>query len=154
MLLFPAALAQAGLIEGNRPLSFTPGADDYLSGGNIVEILSQAKGPILSEDEGFCLLSGHQVVFNPFIMSELAREGIWDQRPFVEWIRSKGPEIIMLRFDVNDPYSDDRPGAGSNAGWDRWTEEMERVIGDSYEIDKTVSPLQMRRLWFIYRPKQ
>ena len=153
LLLFPAAIAQSGLIEGNRTLSFSPMPDDYYAGSKIASILSNAEGPILSEDEGFCLISGHEVVFNPFIMSELAREKVWDQGPFVEWIKQGGPRVIMLRFDVNDPNNDDRPGAGGNAGWDRFTKEMESAISESYEIDGTVSPIYMRRLWFIYRPK-
>jgi hypothetical protein len=153
LLLFPAAIAQSGLIEGSRMLSFTPIQDDYYAGSKIVDILNAEPGPILSEDEGFCLLSHHEVVFNPFIMSELAREKIWDQTVFVDWIRSGGPRIIMLRFDVNDPNNDDRAGAGGNAGWDRWTVEMEKAISDTYEIDKTVSPIYMRRTWYIYRPK-
>jgi hypothetical protein len=154
LLFFPAALAQSGLIEGNRSLSFNPQPVDYSTGEKIVEILSRAHGPILSEDEGFCLLSHHEVLLNPFIMSELAREGVWDQSVFVDWIRNRGPKVIMLRFDVNDPNNDDRPGAGGNAGWDRFTKEMESAIRDSYEIDASVSPIYMRRLWFIYRPRQ
>ncbi len=156
MLLIPAALAQSGFIEGDRAWSFTPRSDstqnDYRSGENIVEILSSVNGPILSEDEGFCLLAGHEVLFNPFIMSELAREKIWDQEPFVRAIEEKQFDLIMLRFDVNDPGHDDRPSVGTYAGWDRFTESMERAIADNYEIDFNISPIYMRRWWFIYRP--
>jgi hypothetical protein len=154
MLMFPAAIAQSGLIEGNRAYSFTPLREDVLAGERIVEILSAPRQDILCEDEGFCLLSGHRVIFNPFIMSELAREGVWSQDEFVEWIRQKGPALIMLRFDVNDPGNDDRPSTGDYAGWDRFTSQMEDAIKESYTIDRSVGPIYMRRLWFIYRPKQ
>jgi hypothetical protein len=153
-LLIPAALAQSGLLTGFRALSFTPTGQDYANGRMIVDVLSAARGPILSEDEGFCLLSGHEVLFNPFIMSELAREGVWDQSQFVDSIRNREFEIIMLRFDVNNPYHDDRPGAGGYAGWDRFTPEMEQAISGSYEIDPNIGTIFMRREWHFYRPKQ
>jgi hypothetical protein len=94
------------------------------------------------------------VLFNPFIMSEMSREGIWDQGPFVQSIENREYDLIMLRFIVGDPASDDRPGAGTYAGWDRFTESMEAAIEDNYEIDFDISPIYMRRLWFIYRPIQ
>jgi hypothetical protein len=153
LMLIPAGLAQSGLLEGDRGFSFTPRSEDYQAGFRIVDTLSRVNGPILSEDEGFCLLSGHQVVFNPFIMSELAREGLWDQSPFVHAIEDKVFDLIMLRFDVDDPSHDDRPGAGGHAGWDRFTPEMERAISENYEIDTDISPIFMRRWWFIYRPR-
>ncbi|MFH1677071.1 MAG: hypothetical protein ABIC40_08595 [bacterium] len=153
-LLIPGALIQSGLLEGDRAYSFTPIAEYYKAGAFITEILGQDKGPILCEDEGFCLLSGHKVIFNPFIMSELAREGVWDQAPLVNSIESKEFKRIMLRFDVNDPSNDDKPGAGGNAGWDRFTPEMEKAISENYEIDRNfVNPIFMRRWWFIYKPK-
>ena len=159
LLLIPAAIYQCGFIEGNRNNSFHPGHDALNYGMKVVETLQSTRGPILSEDEGFCLLSGHEVVFNPFIMSELAREGIWDQTPFVESIKNKEFDLIMLRFYVDDPNNDDRPGVGGNAGWDRFTVEMEGAIKESYELDPDSIDLYrnfepyMRRQWFIYRPK-
>jgi len=159
ILLIPAAIYQCGFIEGNRNNSFHPRHDARNYGTKVVETLESARGPILSEDEGFCLLSGHEVVFNPFIMSELAREGIWDQTPFLESIGNKEFDLIMLRFFVDDPNNDDRPGVGGNAGWDRFTVEMENAIKESYELDPDAIDLYrnfepyMRRQWFIYRPK-
>jgi len=152
MLLIPAILVQSGFMEGNRSLSFSPGREEYMNGRFITDTLSAVNGPILSEDEGFCLLAGHEVLFNPFIMSELAREGIWDQSPFIEAIENREFDIIMLRFYVDDPSHDDRAGAGAHAGWDRFTTEMEEAISANYELDPAVSPVYMRRYWFIYRP--
>ena len=160
LLLVPAAIVQSGMMEGNRSYSFTPEIEDYLSGRIIVEKLASVNGPILSEDEGFCLLSDHEVLFNPFIMSEMAREGFWDESPFLESIRNREFDLIMLRFDVNDPNNDDQPGAGGHAGWDRFTTGMETAIMENYEIDTSFSQVQemfipvfMRRYWYVYRPK-
>jgi hypothetical protein len=61
---------------------------------------------------------------------------------------------------VNDPNNDDQPGAGGNAGWDRFTPRMEAAISQNYEIDRSFSQVQdmfipvfMRRYWFVYKPK-
>jgi len=159
LLLIPAAMYQCGFLEGNRINSFNPGLDAANYGSRVVQVLESARGPVLAEDEGFSLLSDHDVIFNPFIMSELAREGIWDQTEFVESIERKEYEIIMLRFYIADPQHDDRPGVGGFAGWDRFTDEMELAILENYELDPDVLDLYrnferyMRRRWFIYRPK-
>jgi hypothetical protein len=152
LLLVPGAIVQSGLFEGDRNFSFTPQQEDYRAGEIVAGELAQHNGMILSEDEGFTLLSGHEVVFNPFIMSELARENIWDENDFVDAIENKMYDTIMLRFYVNDPNNDDKPGEGSNAGWDRWTPAMEYAIQQNYRLDTNVSPIFMRRYWFIYRP--
>lgn len=159
LILIPAAIIQSGMMEGNREKSFKPFPEDYLSGRMIVEKLSSVNGPILSEDEGFCLLSGHEVLFNPFIMSEMAREGFWNETPFVQAIENREFDLIMLRFDVNNPYNDDQPGAGGHAGWDRFTPRMEAAIGENYEVDMSFSqfpdiyvPVFMRRYWYVYKP--
>jgi len=158
MLLIPAALIQSGFLEGDRFNSFTPDRSAYNYSARVVEVLSSAKGPILCEDEGYCMLSGHEVLFNPFIMSELAGEGLWDQTPLIQSIQNKEFDLIMLRFWVDDPNHDDLPGIGTNAGWDRFTPEMERAISENYELDPDAIDLYatwdryMRRRWFIYRP--
>ena len=153
LILIPAMLFQSGLLTGFRALSFTPTGDDYSRGKMIVEILESTPGPILCEDEGFCLLSDHEVFFNPFIMSELAREGTWDQTPFVNSIRNKEFGIIMLRFNVYLDDHDDKPGVGGYAGWDRFTPEMEAAIRENYEPDRAVGRIYMRRDWHFYRPR-
>jgi len=167
MLLIPAIMIHSGMMEGHRAWSFTPTSEDIESGNRIVEVLSSVNGPILCEDEGFCLKAGHEVLFNPFIMSEMAREGYWDESDFITAIQNKEFDLIMLRFDVFAEYHDDTPGYGNNAGWDRFTPAMEAAISENYSYDSSmlreittdegrfiqVVPFYMRRYWFIYRPE-
>ncbi|HDS30445.1 MAG TPA: hypothetical protein ENN67_05305 [Firmicutes bacterium] len=154
MILIPATIVHSGLLTGYRTLSFQPRWEDNHNGFLIFDILSDSDEPILSEDEGFCLIAGHEVIFNPFIMSELAREGTWDQTDFVNSIKNREYKIIMLRFDVNNPHHDDRTEAGKYAGWDRFTNEMEEAISENYEINPNIGVIYMRRPWHFYRRKE
>ena len=147
-LVFLIALDYA-FIHDNRIYSHQPNKDDRANGTILVSMIKDQEGPILSEDEGFVAVCGKEVQFNPFIMTELSKEGIWDQTDFVNSINNKKYDLLILRFDVTDPNHRDKPGVGSHAGWDRWTEEMEEAIQKNY---KNYAIIPMRRQLYVYLP--
>lgn len=136
-------------VHDKRIFSYTPTRNDYISGSVIINEIKNASGMILSEDEGFAAVSGKEVMLNPFIMSELAKEGIWDQTDFVNMIKEKKFDLIVLRFEITDLNHPDKPMVGGYAGWDRWTVEMEDAIRENYS---RYAQIPMRRMWFLYHP--
>jgi len=147
-LIFLLALDYA-FIHDKRIYSYSPSQDDYQYGALIVQEIKNKPGMILSEDEGFAVVCRKEVMLNPFIMSELAKEGLWDQIDFVNLIKEKKFDLIILRFEVNDPNHPDKPTIGGYAGWDRWTDEMEQAIKENYQ---RYAIIPMRRSWYLYRP--
>ncbi|MBU1022998.1 glycosyltransferase family 39 protein, partial [bacterium] len=147
-LVFLIALDYA-FIHDNRKYSYQPDKDDRTYATILVSMIKDREGPILSEDEGFPAICGKEVQFNPFIMTELSKEGIWDQTDFVNSIENKKYDLIILRFDVTNPNHEDKPGLGGYAGWDRWTEEMELAIRKNY---KNYAAIPLRRQWYLYFP--
>jgi len=125
--------------------------------GNGLELIRLAKGAygdILSEDASFTFLAGKPVLFQPYIMSLLARTGKWDQSGFVSTIRNGDYSMIVLRVDLEDPYNTERAGgAYEMAGFDRWTDEMEDAILERYELYGGID-VGVGNLWYVYLLKE
>lgn len=63
---------------------------------------------ILSEDGGILVINGKEVYFQPFEFTQLALQGIWDQRKIIDEISNKNFDLIILEFNVFDPPKTDR----------------------------------------------
>ena len=151
LVLMAGLVLFMGFVIGDRELSFTPSKAEAYNGQQLIEIIRSFKGPVLVEDEGLTLLAGRDVIYNPFIMNELNKEGLWDQTPFVDSIKHAEYDLIVLRFNVFDRSSEDTAELGDMAGWDRFSPEMEEAIRENYVTDGM--PLPMRRLWYFYTRK-
>lgn len=147
-IIFLIALDYA-FLHDNRMYSYEPNQDDRQYAAIICSMIQEQPGPILSEDEALAAICGKEVVFNPFIMSELSKEGIWDQTDFVDSIKDKKYDILILRFDVTNPNHEDKADVGGHAGWDRWTDEMETAIRENY---RNYAVIPLRRQWHVYFP--
>jgi hypothetical protein len=121
------------------------------NGKQIEAFVANAKGDVISEELCFLARNGKQMVFQPYIMSLLSRTGKWDQTRFVDDLRAGKFNLIILRFDVNDPNNTDKPGMYGQAGFDRFTEEMEEAIKSSYQV---FNPIRVGNdNWYVYMPK-
>jgi len=78
----------------------TPEFADFLA---FVDIEAQStNGQIFSEWPIFTIRAGQDVLLQPFIMSQLAREGKWDETPFLEDLRSRRFALLILAQDVRN----------------------------------------------------
>ncbi|MEO7995684.1 MAG: hypothetical protein ABI743_14890, partial [bacterium] len=98
--------------------------------------------------EGMIALSGQPVFFNPFIMTELAREGLWDETPVLDLLKQRQIPILFLSQPPNPDAASDR---GSGAGWQRLTPAMQQAVLDQYQLVTTVP---VRREWYVYAPRE
>ena len=103
----------------------------------LLEIVHRTSGSVLAdEDMGLLPLDGRPIVIQPFEMTQLARAGRWDQRPFLaELDRQAFGAILIYRV----------PGLGLER--QRWTDEMLRVIDRRYVFERRIG------LTEIYRPR-
>lgn len=77
-----------------------PGKAAYAKCNMLIKIVSERPDPILCEQPIFLLLVKKNVMFQPFIMSELAREGKWDQTRFVNDLNNKRFSLIITGQDM------------------------------------------------------
>lgn len=121
------------------------------NGKQIEAFVANAQGDVISEEMSFLARNGKQMVFQPYIMSLLYRKGKWDQTRFVDDLRDGKFNLIILRFDVNDLNHTDKPGMYGEAGFDRFTNEMEEAIKTSYQV---FNPIRVGNdNWYVYMPK-
>ena len=82
----------------------------------VNEIIREAKGTVLTDVYiGLLPLNGQQIYYQPFELTQLARNGHWDQRPFLRALDEGEFAAILIRHD------------------DYWTPETHERINERYE---------------------
>lgn len=108
----------------------------------LAQYLRGVNGDILCEEPMFTMLAGRPVLFDPFIMSRLAKESKWDQSNFIRMIDRRRFARIVSNEDLMTPQTD----------YERYTPRMAAAVRAHY---KPVGNLQLPRLqrrYFIYEP--
>jgi hypothetical protein len=83
-------------------------------------------------------IAGKEVYFHPFIFTQLARLGKWDQKPILTEMASRRFPIVVLRDAPENPMTD---------AW--WTAEMRAAIEENYEVWRRFPRIRVA----VYRPK-
>ncbi|NOR16612.1 hypothetical protein GQ543_02730 [candidate division WOR-3 bacterium] len=115
----------------------TPTNTDKKNAEKISLEIINTPGSILSEDGGLLVVNRRQILFQPFVFTQLARQNLWDQGKFVADITEKRFSLIILTFNIN--YEIDK---------ERLTEEMAEAIRRSYYSEEKIGD------YYIYRPSQ
>ncbi len=58
---------------------------------------AQSPGPVIADDAGFLLQTGHALLWRPFIMTQLAAAGLWDERPLVEALEAGEVALVVVQ---------------------------------------------------------
>ena len=75
-------------------------------------IMNQVNGPIISEDMGLLVVNHKPILYQPFIISQLIREGRLDESPFIYDINSRMFPLLVLRVDIHKQDSTAHFSAG------------------------------------------
>lgn len=104
----------------------------------ITAILEQLQGPVLSEDMTLLAKSGHSLYFQPFVMTQLSKQGIWDQSPLIENLLDKKIPAVLTMFDVELPY---------DYAKQRFTDEFLSAVQSKYYKAHSIGN------YYIYMPR-
>jgi 4-amino-4-deoxy-L-arabinose transferase-like glycosyltransferase len=99
----------------------TPTQRDWFYAKETEKYIQQTQGWILSDDVAMLIRNQKPVFFQPFIMSTLARQKLWDQTPVVIDLNQQKFELLILYFN-----------ASHNPDLERYTEEMLNAIRTNY----------------------
>ena len=123
---FTYARSQAGVIANRDGLA------------RLGKVVDDSNGPVLAaEYAGLLPLEGRGIYLQPFEMTQLQRDGRWDQGPLLVSIeRREFPAILIWK----PPYA---PGVYR----ERWTRDTLQTIEDSYR------PTHEYADTVIYRPR-
>ena len=125
-LLFALAVQVAIMVQANQftYARFQAGVIASKDGlARLEEIVDDSSGPVLAgEYAGLLPLEGRGIYLQPFEMSQLQRDGRWDQGPLVTSIeRREFPAILIWK----PPYA-------SGVYRERWTREMLETRDENY----------------------
>ncbi len=91
----------------------------------LTNVIRAEKEPVIADEAmGLIVLTEHPLVLQPFELTQLAHQGLWDQTPLLDDIRNKKFGLVLINDTLATP-----------AAWtrERWTEEMLAAIHQNYE---------------------
>lgn len=72
-------------------------AADVEAGRRIVEMIVQSEKPVLSEEAGFVLQAGREVITNPTQLLNLDKKGLYNGSALIQMIESQAFGLVILR---------------------------------------------------------
>ncbi|MBI5155431.1 DUF2029 domain-containing protein, partial [Candidatus Poribacteria bacterium] len=128
---FSMARERQGLFEPG------PGMERRTAVSAVELAAMETEGRILSEEPIFTILSDREVVFQPFIMSQLAREGKWNESDFVHDLLDQEFNLIITTQDLEN---EEQVFLG-------FTPAMRAAIRAAYQLDRWAGG------YFLYVPR-
>ncbi len=87
----------AGWTTGYAVLGHLPTGDDIAAGQALVAIVAEGDTPALSEDAGFSLLAGKDVIGNPTQLLNLYKNRVYDPTALTDLIEEQAFHALILR---------------------------------------------------------
>ncbi len=89
----------------------------------IASFLETHDGVVLADEHmGELVISSRAIVFQPFEYSQLARDGTWDQAPFLDALISGAYPYVLIYQPYRNPL----------LRYERWTPEMLRIVNEYF----------------------
>jgi hypothetical protein len=119
-------LTQLALLWTQPALS--PPRSKWQFDSQLAEIMRVQPGEVLSEDMGAVVQAGKTLWAEPFIITQMAEAGHWDQRPLLQMIREHKFSLIIKYGGVAGGLAQDQ--------WSpvQWTPEEIMTITSNYHI--------------------
>jgi hypothetical protein len=70
---------------------------------HVLARIEESPAAVLSEDMTLLVRAGKPIEFQPFEMTQLARQGLWNPAPLLQRVSAREFSLIVLRFDVQAP---------------------------------------------------
>ncbi len=93
----------AGAVQGYATLGHVPTQQDIDNGWLIVDIVRQGERPAMSEEAGFSLRAGKDVVTNPTQLKNLYENGLFDPANLVAAIEAHAFNVLVFRAEFYPP---------------------------------------------------
>jgi len=114
-----------------------PNEYDELIYDYMDEAVAETEGPVLLEEPIFAIRAGKEVVFQPFIMTQLFKEGKWEQDKLLDRIANAEFGLIAT-LDQIQSEPKQMPGL---------TDEMQTTIYENYQLHEQIGK------YYLYIPK-
>ncbi|MGI8906102.1 MAG: hypothetical protein ACR2IE_06390 [Candidatus Sumerlaeaceae bacterium] len=122
--------------------SKNPTRVDFAAADKVARVVREEQKPTFTELAMFNLRAKRDPVLQPFILSELARQGRWNQQPFLDDLRDQKFGLIVTQYDVE-----------SAEPTDVFTKEIIQAMSKYYEEEKMIRGLVWPR-YHLLRPRK
>lgn len=102
----------------------------------LVQMIHDARRPVISDDMVLVKRAGRQVVWEPAIFAELASKGLWDERPFIARVRRGEFAFFVTRGDRGLPIFDRRYTSAVSDAMDAAYPVRRQVVGYVLHLPK------------------
>ena len=146
LIIVGLLIAHSKNLYDNRNILYSspnPTARDQINCSKVLDIVLEHSGPIFSEEPIFNILAGRRVEVQPFIMSQLAKEGKWNQTDLVRKFKQGYFSLIIANMDLMNP----------DQIFLRYTDEMLKAIRTRYRPYKEFNT-SARTHYYIYIPRR
>lgn len=141
-LIVHAARLHATVIGRDMFSSPNPSTEDRQIGRSVLDIIQGLPGDALTDNPVFLTMLGRPVVFEPFILSRLAAEGLWDQSKLLKDIRANRFAFVLTMEDLR--------GVRNGERFLRFTPEMAHSVLAAYEFRGVLAPRRPGGLGWKY----
>ncbi len=111
----------------------------YNRARSVERILRETPGPVLSDDAALLIRAGKPVLFQPFIMSTLDKQNLWNPAGFIQDIQAKKYSLVLCYFPlrIENPQPDER-----------YSPDIYNALRFNYK------PVDYRDPYFIHQPRE
>jgi hypothetical protein len=115
---------------GGARWTTVPDDDDRKAAQQVLGMIQRTPGPVWSADMVLPMKAGKDVIAEPAIVSDLSRQGLWDQGPFLARLRDHWFDLVVIR----------------QWGVHLFTQEMQDAVEQSYPVVEQIGDYK------VYRP--
>ncbi len=94
----------------------------------LMDVVKSGHNVLADEAIGLLPLAGKPILFQPFEFSQIARDGVWDQAPFLAALEQGDYDTVLIY----------KPMAYPSLFHDRWTTEMLDIFNDRYPAPRRI----------------
>jgi hypothetical protein len=121
----------------------TPSEHNIERANDLRRAIEAINGEVVCEDPVFLVLDDRRPPINPFILSQLAEEGTWDESDFVAEIEQGRFAAFITTAEIGDPKI-----------FDRYTSRMVEALRAHYELYERFDLGRDGQTYFLYRPRR
>ncbi len=117
----------------------TPDSRSTSMGQSVERIVRNTPGDILSDDASFLVRNKRPVLFQPFIMTTLARQRLWSLKPVMSDIEKQRFSLIIMYHSLGSDFD--------YSVYERYTPDMVEAIRTHYQLSDYRDP------YYLYTPR-
>lgn len=102
------------------------------------QLIADTPGPMISEDMALLVMAGKAVSFDPFGMTQIGYQELWDQTPMLNQVYQGGYSLLILSFEL---------GGRSASLLERFSPEMLALMESKYQLRLATGR------YYVYTPR-